>query len=136
MDHLSIHPGEVLTTYHLPAPGSWRASYVKLRRRGSFDFPVLGVAAWVKLDEGEVVVEARIVLGAVASWPMLVPQAGAALVGGRLTEDRIAAAAEAAWQVAKPMDNTDLTLSWRKEMVRVEVRRALSLTATRSPAHG
>ena len=37
----------------------------------------------------------------------------------------VGAAADAAFRPAKPMDNTDFTLAWRKEMVRVHVQRAL-----------
>ncbi|MEI6243928.1 MAG: hypothetical protein WCQ64_02685, partial [Acidobacteriota bacterium] len=39
--------------------------------------------------------------------------------------DVIAAAAEAAFDVAKPMDNTDFELLWRKKMVRSLVTNAL-----------
>jgi CO/xanthine dehydrogenase FAD-binding subunit len=69
--------------------------------------------------------DARIVLGGVASYPQEVPEAGAALKGGSLTDDSIAAAAEAAYRPSKPMDNTDFDLSWRKQMTRVYVKRAL-----------
>ena len=48
-----------------------------------------------------------------------------AIVGTRLDDTAIGAAADAAYRPAKPMDNTDFTLGWRKEMVRVHVQRAL-----------
>lgn len=124
--YLTKSPDELLVAYHLPPAGGWRASYRKLRRRSTFDFPVLGVAARVDLDGDGTVRDARVVLGAVASYPQEIPEAAAALIGSRLEDDVIAAAADAAWRPAKPMDNTDLTLSWRKEMVRVYVQRALS----------
>lgn len=125
---------EVLVAYVLPPVGAWRATYVKLRRRGSFDFPVLGVAARVDFLPDGTVRAARIVLGAVASYPMLVPEAAAALVGRRLEPAAIAEAADAAFRPAKPMDNTDFTLSWRKEMVRVHVAKALEeLRASGAP---
>lgn len=125
MRHLAKEPGELLASYILPPLGAWRATYVKLRRRGSFDFPVLGVAARVDFEPDGTVHAARIVLGAVASYPLEIPSAADALVGRPLDSTSIAAAADAAYKPAKPMDNTDFTLSWRKEMVRVHVRRAL-----------
>jgi 4-hydroxybenzoyl-CoA reductase subunit beta len=131
IDYLTKQPDEILVDVRLPAPGGWDCVYHKLRRRGSFDFPVLGVAAWVKWEggrgkgEGRKVSDARIVLGGVASWPQEVPEAGAALVGSTLDADAIAAAAAAAYKPAKPMDNTDFDLSWRKQMTRVYVSRAL-----------
>ena len=132
INYLTKQPDEVLAAVRLPAPDGWDAVYHKLRRRGSFDFPVLGVAAWVKWEQGAGsrergrVVEARIVLGGVASWPQEVPEAGAALVGTDLSDEGVAAAADAAYRPAKPMDNTDFDLSWRKQMTRVYVARALA----------
>ncbi len=130
INYLTKQPDEVLAAVRLPAPDGWDAVYHKLRRRGSFDFPVLGVAAWTKWERGagsgERVVEARIVLGGVASWPQEIPEAGAALAGTDLSDEAIAAAADAAYRPAKPMDNTDFDLSWRKQMTRVYVARALA----------
>src|SRR5439155_1553615 len=67
----------------------------------------------------------RIVLGGVASWPQEIPEAAAALRDGELGDDAIAAAAAAAYRPAKPLDNTDFDLSWRKQMTRVYVKAAL-----------
>jgi 4-hydroxybenzoyl-CoA reductase subunit beta len=132
IDYLTKHPDEILAEVRLPAADGWDAAYHKLRRRGSFDFPVLGVAAWVrwesgngKRETGNVVAEARIVLGGVASWPQEVSEAGAVLRGRDLSDEAIAAAAAAAYRPAKPLDNTDFDLSWRKQMTRVYVTRAL-----------
>src|SRR5216117_1433659 len=124
INYLTKQPDEILVDVRLPAPDGWDAVYHKLRRRGSFDFPVLGVAAWIRW-KGKNVADARIVLGGVASYPQEIPEAGAALIGAPLSEESIAAAAEAAYRPSKPMDNTDFDLSWRKQMTRVYVKRAL-----------
>lgn len=125
----SKKPGELMTAVALPAPGGWRATYRKVRRRGSFDFPVLGTAVWARLAGGNgsapVVEEVRIVLGAVGSAPLRATAAEDLLRGKPLTEEAMRAAGEAAWKPAKPMDNTDLTLGWRKDIVKPEVARAL-----------
>jgi 4-hydroxybenzoyl-CoA reductase subunit beta len=86
--------------------------------------PVLGVAAWIRWD-GSLVADARVVLGAVASYPMPVPDAARAIIGTSLDDEAIAAAAAAAFKPSKPMDNTDFGLAWRKEMTRVYVQGAL-----------
>ncbi len=122
--YLTKHPDEILTEVRLPEQDTWDATYWKLRRRGSFDFPVLGVAAWIRWD-GNLVADARVVLGAVASYPMPVPEAAQAIVGTSLEDDAIEVAAGAAFKPSKPMDNTDFGLAWRKEMTRVYVRGAL-----------
>src|ERR687891_1369331 len=128
IEYLSKRPDEILAEIVLPPADGWRSAYLKLRRRGAFDFPVLGVAAAVRL-EGEIVREARIVLGAVASVPRETPSAAAALVGQRLTSDVIERAADLAAGPAKPLDNTDLTHPYRKRVTRVHVARALARLA-------
>ncbi len=123
IQYLNKRSNEILTAIHLPAArAGWRASYRKLRRRGSFDFPVLGVAAAVKLERG-VVEGARVVLGAVESHPVVLDTRE--LIGKPLTADAVRAFAEAAARQARPMDNTDFDLAWRKKMVRSYVRGAL-----------
>jgi 4-hydroxybenzoyl-CoA reductase subunit beta len=124
IQYLTKQPGEIVTEIVLPPAEGVRSVYLKLRRRGSFDFPVLGVAAALRLD-GDIVREARIVLGAVASLPREAGEAGRLLVGERLTPELIDRAAEAAYRPAKPLDNTDLTHPYRKKMTRVYVTRAL-----------
>ena len=124
MRYLTRQPDEILTTIALPPNEGWRSSYKKLRRRGSFDFPVAAAAVAAKFD-GPDIVDVRIVLGAVASRPLESEAAASVLCGKRPTEELITEAAAAAGDIAKPMDNTDFELVWRKMMVRTLVRDAL-----------
>ena len=114
IDYLSRRPDEILTKISIP--GGWKSTYWKLRRRGSFDFPILGVAAAVRFSQENVIEEARIALGAVASRPFLLDKASAYLKGKKLTDDVIAEASAMIASRAKPMDNTDMDLYWRKEV--------------------
>jgi 4-hydroxybenzoyl-CoA reductase subunit beta len=123
--YLTKRPDELLTEIRVPRPDGWFASYRKLRRRGAFDFPVLSVGAAVRRDADGRVAESRIVLGAVASAPVRASKAEEALSGRRLDAETIAAAAEAAAGPSRPMDNTDFSFLWRKEMTRRWVARAL-----------
>jgi 4-hydroxybenzoyl-CoA reductase subunit beta len=116
IQYLTRQPDEILTEVMLPSAEEWRSSYWKLRRRGAFDFPVLGVAAAVRTAPDGTVEDARIVLGAVASRPF-VTKAGALLIGKKLTDEAIAEAGVKAASAAKPMDNADLDLYWRKRVV-------------------
>jgi len=122
--YLAKRPDEILTELRLPPAAGTRCAYLKLRRRGSFDFPVLGVAVALQM-EGGVVRAATIVLGAVASQPREAPAAAALLAGQRLTPELIAAVAVAAARPSKPLDNTDFTHPYRKQMTRIFVARAL-----------
>ena len=69
MRYLTRQPDEILTTIALPPNDGWRSSYKKLRRRGSFDFPVAAAAVAARFD-GPDIADIRIVLGAVASRPL------------------------------------------------------------------
>jgi len=128
MHYLTRRPDEILTSILVPDQTGWRSAYWKLRRRGSFDFPVASVGAAIKFDVRGHILDARVVLGAVASRPMTSIKAATRLVGDggqTLTDDLIAATADAAYDVAKPMDNTDYGLVWRKKMVKALVSYAL-----------
>jgi len=133
--YLAKDPREILCQIHLPPADGWRATYWKLRRRGSFDFPILGVAAALKQATDGTVEDARIVLGAVYPTPVVVEQAKM-LVGRRLTPELIEAVALSASGPAKPLDNTDLSMWYRKRMSRVYIGRALRELAGLPPAPG
>jgi len=115
IEYLTRKPDEILTDVLLPKADGWKSSYWKLRRRGAFDFPLLGVAAAAKLAADGTVEAARLVLGAVSSHPLVIKSD--ALIGKKLGDDAIAAIGEAAESRAKPMDNTDMDLRWRKHVV-------------------
>ena len=133
MHYLTRRPDEILTEVIVPDADGWRSTYWKLRRRGSFDFPVASVAAaaQVRLRRARAG-DARHGAGAVASRPLRRAAAEALLVGEPLTDERIAAAAHAVYAVAKPMDNTDFELVWRKKMMTAagQLRAARSCGAT------
>src|SRR5438309_1312765 len=71
MLYLHRKPDEILAEVLLDPMHGWRSTYWKLRRRGSFDFPVLSVAAAARFSADGVVEEARIVVGSVASRPLI-----------------------------------------------------------------
>jgi 4-hydroxybenzoyl-CoA reductase subunit beta len=119
--HLNKRPDELLTEVYLPPTNGWRATYWKLRRRGSFDFPVLGVSTCLRLAPDGTVEDAKIVLGGVGSAPIRALVAEKAILSKKLTEDTVREAAAAAYQPAKPLDNTDFAMHWRKEMARYYV---------------
>jgi len=126
IDYLHKRQDELLIDIQLPPTNGWRASYQKLRRRGAFDFPVLGVAAFVSVDRSKMVQQARIVLGGIAPSPVAVHEASQALIGGPLDDKHIETAAEAAYVKARPLDNTDFVYNWRKQMARQYTIRALT----------
>jgi 4-hydroxybenzoyl-CoA reductase subunit beta len=125
IQYLNKRPDELLTEIHLPPRNGMRAVYKKLRRRGSFDFPVLGVAAALDIADDGTVRDAKLILGGIAPAPIEVSEAQQVLIGERLDQERISGAAEACYLKARPLDNTDFLMNWRKQMARPFVQRAL-----------
>ena len=120
--YLAIGRDDVVVSVTLPDATGWRSTYVKLRDRNSFDFPIAAVAAAVRL-EGNTVTAARIAITGVASRPLVInPNA---LIGTKLDDDAIAAASETVHKFSRPMDNTSGTISQRKRAARVFTERAL-----------
>jgi 4-hydroxybenzoyl-CoA reductase subunit beta len=116
LDYIKRKPNEILTHVLLDSSHGWKSTYWKLRRRGSFDFPVLSVAAAARLSNHGVVEDARIVIGSAASRPLVAAEAAKSLLGRALNPDSIAEAAVLAARIAKPLDNTDFDMSWRKRV--------------------
>ncbi|TME00642.1 MAG: 4-hydroxybenzoyl-CoA reductase [Chloroflexi bacterium] len=129
MDPYTKARDEILAEIILPPANGWRSVYLKLRRRGSFDFPILGVAVALRFADDQTVADARITLGAVASHPVEATEAAAQLVHQSLSPELIEAVAAAAARRSKPLDNADLTINYRKQVTPVFVRRALSQLA-------
>jgi 4-hydroxybenzoyl-CoA reductase subunit beta len=116
LDYIKRKPNEILAEVMLDSLHGWKSTYWKLRRRGSFDFPVLSVAAATRMSVSGVVEDARIVIGSAASRPLVAAEAEKTLVGRALNADTIAEAAVLAARIAKPLDNTDFDMSWRKKV--------------------
>ncbi|HEY4816199.1 MAG TPA: FAD binding domain-containing protein [Candidatus Acidoferrum sp.] len=125
MRYLHRKPEEILADVVLDPLHDWRSTYWKLRRRGSFDFPVLSVAAAARFASGGTIEGARIVIGSAASRPLVAGEAAKFLVGRALTSETIAEAAALAARIAKPLDNTDFDMSWRKKVTAEFVTYAL-----------
>jgi 4-hydroxybenzoyl-CoA reductase subunit beta len=125
IQYLTKKPEELLTKVTLPAPANWKASYLKLRRRDTYDFPVLGVGACLWFSDDGTVEKANVRLGGAGSYAMPATATEKLLVGKKLTDALIAEAGAAAMKPARTMDNTDLDVYWRKKVAPVFVARAL-----------
>jgi 4-hydroxybenzoyl-CoA reductase subunit beta len=130
IDYSAKAKDEVLKGLLIPRKNlAGRNVYLKLRRRGSFDFPILGVAATMEIGEGGECRHARVVLTAVASAPKVVAEASTLLHGKKVTKALIDAVADAAAKISHPLDNADLDYWYRKRMAKVYTQRALAQLA-------
>ncbi len=119
--------GEFLVALRLPPPRPRSGSlYLRFIPRNEMDIAVVGVGVSVTLDEGRSrCTAARVSLGAVAPTPLLVPEAGAALVDGALADEHLAKAASLAQAAARPISDMRGEADYRRHLVGVLTRRAL-----------
>jgi 4-hydroxybenzoyl-CoA reductase subunit beta len=116
---------EMVTRVFLPeSSAGWKGSYMKLRLRGSIDYPLAGVAVAVKQNGGPVEA-ARVAVTAVNPAPLLVPAAEHALVGKQIDEHVATVVGELAAKTAKPLTTSALTPEYRREVVKVYAKRAV-----------
>ena len=125
VNYIRRRADEILAEVLLDSLRGWRSTYWKLRRRGSFDFPVLSVAAAARFSGSGAIEEARIVVGSAASRPLVAAEAAKFLLGRSLNQETIAEAAGIAARIAKPLDNTDFDMTWRKRVTAEFVTYAL-----------
>jgi 4-hydroxybenzoyl-CoA reductase subunit beta len=123
---LALETGEVLTEVRVPASVSGAGGdYEKLRQRGAMDYPLVGVAAAVRKDGSDVCAWARVALTGVGTGPLVVQEASDLLEGRRVDEALISQVADAAYELARPVNNVGSEATYRRKMVRVLTRRAL-----------
>ncbi len=114
---------ELITAVVVPAQGSRRAAYLKCTTRATHDWPALGVAVSLDLDETSVRA-ARIVISAATEKPIRLPGAEAVLSGG--SDDAVLRrAGDAAADEAETISDGQGSAAYKRQLVRVYVRRAL-----------
>lgn len=123
---LNMAPDEILTTVCVPAASAgWRGTYKKLRIRQSIDYPLAGVAAAMRKGPDGICLEARIALTAVNPAPRSLSAAGQ-LSGRQFSSELVEEIAHEAIRTAKPLKTSASTMEYRRHMIKVFVRRALT----------
>ncbi len=118
---------EILVAILVPAAsGCSGAAYERFALRNGNAIAVAGVAVGLELDEpGGKVMKARMGLAAVSPTPRLVDGVSEILVGQRLTDEVVSAAADLAMGAATPISDIRGSAAYRREVVGVLARRAL-----------
>jgi len=125
---------EVVTGLRIPVPsGPSGGAYVKLERKIG-DYATVAVAAHLELAADGTIGEAGVALTAVNPTNRKVTEAEGLLRGSPPSEDLFAAAAEAAAQAAEPRSDVRGSAEWKRNIVRVFTRRALTAAAAQAQA--
>ncbi|HEV2178107.1 MAG TPA: FAD binding domain-containing protein [Terriglobia bacterium] len=124
--HLNKAHDEIVTGVRVPASGAgWSGTYKKLRIRQSIDYPLAGVAVVMRKAGDGTCLEARVALTAVNPSPQLV-NGVAMLAGKRYQPELVEEIAHEAIRTGKPLRTSASTMEYRRHMIRVFVRRALT----------
>jgi carbon-monoxide dehydrogenase medium subunit len=116
---------ELITEVEVPQqPADVRAWYAKYTALSADDWPSVGAAVWCRLEAGAIR-EARIAVSAATERPVRIPEAEAILSNAKPAAAVFAKAADAAATEVQPLADLRGTASYKREMVRVHVRRAL-----------
>ncbi len=128
----NLKPGEILVSFTLPPrpPGSSDA-YLRMIPRTEMDIAVVGCGVSLTLKDG-VCTHARVGLGAVAPTALLVEPAAQALIGSRLDDTALTAAANACRAACRPIDDKRGTIAYRTQIAGVLLKRTTNIAAERA----
>jgi carbon-monoxide dehydrogenase medium subunit len=124
----ALEPGELIAALILPPTLALRGTYIKFTTGSSEERPCAGIAALAKFD-GEVCRDLRLAVGAVSPRPIRIQKAEELARGAPLTAALIAQAGRLAREVVEPIDDLRGPADYKRHLVEVLVRRALTVVA-------
>ncbi len=123
----STERNELVVAVRIPlTPAGTHIAFQKLRSRKAIDFPLANLAVRVGRDGQGRISDLRVVASAMGSYPRKVGKVEEAALGNELGPSVIEAVAEQAFRQCHPLESITVDKEWRRAMVPVLVRRALS----------
>jgi aerobic carbon-monoxide dehydrogenase medium subunit len=119
-----LEKDELIAELHVPPQGTRKAAYCKVTTGSADDWPALGVAVAVE-NGGSTVKSVRIVASAATEKAMRLKSAEAVLTGVRIDDKALAKAGDAAAAEAEFVADVRGSVAYKRELLRVYVRRAL-----------
>ena len=130
---LSLTKGEFLVSFFLPPrPKGSGDAYLRFIPRTEMDIAVVGCGICLTLDAGGKCTAARVSLGAVAARPLLVADAAKALIGSKLDDAALNAAAAACSAACRPIDDKRGTIVYRTKVAGVLLKRTVAIAVKRA----
>ncbi|WP_461357335.1 FAD binding domain-containing protein [Bradyrhizobium sp. USDA 4454] len=131
----NLKSGEILVSFTLPPrPAGSGDAYLRMIPRTEMDIAVVGIGVSLTLKDG-VCTAARVGLGAVAPTALLVAPAAQALVGSKLDDAALEAAAAACRAACRPIDDKRGTIAYRTKTAGVLLKRTAAIAAQRAGGH-
>ena len=128
----NFKPGEILVSFTLPPrPKGSSDAYLRMIPRTEMDIAVVGLGVNLTLKDG-VCTAARVGLGAVAPTVLLVEAAAKALIGSKLDDAALNAAAAACSAACRPIDDKRGTIAYRTKVAGVLLKRTTAIAAQRA----
>lgn len=129
----TLKKGEIITSVFFPKqPPKTGDAYLRFIPRTEMDIAVVGAGVCLTVNRGGTVTNARVALGAVAPTARLVPDAAKALIGSKLEDEALEAAAAAASAACKPINDKRGTIEYRTKVAGVMTRRAAQIAYDRA----
>lgn len=122
----TLEAGDIITGVRIPRVAGRRSTYLKYRSRSTEDRPCVGVAAAVTPGADGRIGGVEIVVGAAGPRPQRFPEVTDALAGATASPALVAEVAGAYGERVEAMDDQRGSSWYRKRMVEVHVRRALT----------
>ena len=126
---------EFLIGFRVPRPkGKSSSAYLRFIPRTEMDIAVAGAGVALTLDDSGTCTAAKVSIGAVAPTALVVADAAAALVGSKVDDAALAAAADACSVAASPITDKRGTVEYRRKVVGVLCKRAAGIARDRAAA--
>lgn len=129
----SLAANELIVSVHVPVNNDTCAAYMKCTTRSADDWPALGVAVAISVADSSIK-KARIVIGAATDQPTVLDDVADVLLGakvdaGQVEPERLREAGDIAAQAVSVRADAQGSASYKRELVRVYVARAISAAA-------
>jgi len=130
----TLEKNELISEVHVPAQGAKRAAYMKVTTGSADDWPALGVAVVIETD-GKAIKSARVVASAATAMATRLKSAEAVLNGKTVDDKLLRSAGDAAAEEAEYIADVRGSVPYKRELMRVYVRRAVRAALDGSGAH-
>jgi carbon-monoxide dehydrogenase medium subunit len=130
----ALERNELIAEIHIPAQGARRAAYMKFTAGSAEDWPAVGVAVSVDAA-GDMLRDVVVVASAATIKATRLTSAEAALKGARLDDAALKRAGEAGAAEAEIIADVRGSVSYKRELIRVHIGRAIRLALTANGAH-